>query len=172
MRRGFITKELFSANSNINVFNRSTQTRPTKTNENENRDEIFSQSCRLVTRRRKYYTALFKLKVIEYAKANGNSEAARHFSVSESSVREWLKCKPVLLKLPNWKAVYESGCLLAFTNTQAQGTCSGLLMLKSVAGIVRRGHRGQMSASKTDFEKHSTRQEKKKPAMRKMNKRG
>ncbi|KAF0992051.1 hypothetical protein HZS_2442, partial [Henneguya salminicola] len=48
-----------------------------ETNENENMDDIFSQSCRLVNRRRKSYTALFKLKLIEYA-STGNMKRASY----------------------------------------------------------------------------------------------
>ncbi|KAF0990665.1 hypothetical protein HZS_5339 [Henneguya salminicola] len=47
MRRGCTTKELFSANSNINVLNRSTQQRPTETNENENMDDISAKAAGL-----------------------------------------------------------------------------------------------------------------------------
>ncbi|KAF0986175.1 hypothetical protein HZS_5163 [Henneguya salminicola] len=51
-----------------------------ETNENENMDDIFSLSCRLVTRRRKSYTALFTLKVIEYA-STGNMKRASYAEV-------------------------------------------------------------------------------------------
>ncbi|KAF0986509.1 hypothetical protein HZS_4989 [Henneguya salminicola] len=86
-------------------------------------DDIFSQTAgfhstkKILTRRRKSYTALFKLKVIEYA-SPGNMKRA-----SYTEVCGWIS--------ETW-------------------------------------HRRRMSASKTDFEKHSTRQGKKKPAMRKM----
>ncbi|KAF0991167.1 hypothetical protein HZS_8187 [Henneguya salminicola] len=43
-------------------------------------DDIFSQICRLVTRRRKSYTALFKLKGIEYA-STGNRKRASYAEV-------------------------------------------------------------------------------------------
>jgi hypothetical protein len=39
--------------------------------------------------RRKLYTAIFKLKVVDFAKEKGNREASRKFHVGETSVREW-----------------------------------------------------------------------------------
>jgi hypothetical protein len=41
--------------------------------------------------RRKSYTAMFKLEVVEFTKEKGNREAARKFNVGETSVREWRK---------------------------------------------------------------------------------
>jgi transposase-like protein len=41
--------------------------------------------------RRKSYTALFKLEVVDFAKEKGNREAARKFNVGVTSVREWRK---------------------------------------------------------------------------------
>jgi transposase-like protein len=43
------------------------------------------------TVRRKSYTAMFKLEVVDFVKEKGNREAARKFNVGETSVREWLK---------------------------------------------------------------------------------
>jgi transposase-like protein len=41
--------------------------------------------------RRKLYTAMFKLEVVDFAEEKGNREAARKFNVGETSVREWRK---------------------------------------------------------------------------------
>jgi hypothetical protein len=41
--------------------------------------------------RRKSYTAMFKLEVVDFAKEKGNREAARKFNVGETSIREWRK---------------------------------------------------------------------------------
>jgi transposase-like protein len=41
--------------------------------------------------RRKSYTAMFKLEVVEFTNEKGNCEAARKFNVGETSVREWRK---------------------------------------------------------------------------------
>jgi transposase-like protein len=43
--------------------------------------------------RRKSYTAMFKLEVVNFVKEKGNREAARKFNVGETSVREWRKEK-------------------------------------------------------------------------------
>ncbi|KAF0985835.1 hypothetical protein HZS_1802 [Henneguya salminicola] len=108
MRRGCTITELFSANSNINVFNRSTQQRPMKTNKNENMDDIFSQSCRLVTQRRKSYTVLFKLKVIEYA-STGNMKRASYAEVCGWISDEWTSVTNECVKNGFRKALYETG---------------------------------------------------------------
>jgi transposase-like protein len=41
--------------------------------------------------RRKSYTAMFKVEVVDFAKEKGNREAARKFTVGETSVWEWRK---------------------------------------------------------------------------------
>jgi transposase-like protein len=41
--------------------------------------------------RRKLYTAMFKLKVVDFAKEEGHLEAAGKFNVGETSVRKWRK---------------------------------------------------------------------------------
>jgi transposase-like protein len=41
--------------------------------------------------RRKSYTAMFKLEVVDFAKEKGNREAAKKFNVRETSVWEWRK---------------------------------------------------------------------------------
>jgi hypothetical protein len=46
--------------------------------------------------RRKSYTAMFKLEVVNFAKEKGNREAARKFNVGETSVREWRKEETVI----------------------------------------------------------------------------
>ncbi|KAF0989424.1 hypothetical protein HZS_2429, partial [Henneguya salminicola] len=106
--RGCTTKELFSANSNINVFNRTTQQRPMETNENNNMDDIFSQSCRLVTRRRKSYTALFKLKIIEYASTR-NMKRASNAEVCGWISEVWTSVRIECVKNGFRKALYETG---------------------------------------------------------------
>jgi transposase-like protein len=46
--------------------------------------------------RRKSYTAMFKLEVVDFAKEKGNHEAARKFNVGETSIREWRKEEAVI----------------------------------------------------------------------------
>ncbi|KAF0985330.1 hypothetical protein HZS_378, partial [Henneguya salminicola] len=79
-----------------------------ETNENENMDDIFSQSCRLASRRRKSYTALFKLKVIEYA-STGNMKRASYAKacrwISEAGTSVTNEC----VKNGFRKALYETG---------------------------------------------------------------
>jgi transposase-like protein len=41
--------------------------------------------------RRKSYTAMFKLKVVDFVKEKGNREAARKFKVGDTSERECLR---------------------------------------------------------------------------------
>jgi transposase-like protein len=41
--------------------------------------------------RRKSYTAMFKLEVVDFTKEKGNREAARKFNVGETIVHEWRK---------------------------------------------------------------------------------
>jgi transposase-like protein len=41
--------------------------------------------------RRKLYTAMFKLEVVDFSKEEGNREAARTFNVGETSLQEWRK---------------------------------------------------------------------------------
>jgi transposase-like protein len=41
--------------------------------------------------RRKSYTAMFKLEIVDFAKEKGNREAARIFNVGETSEWEWRK---------------------------------------------------------------------------------
>jgi transposase-like protein len=41
--------------------------------------------------RRKSYTAMFKLEVVDFVKDKGNREASRKFNVEETSVWEWRK---------------------------------------------------------------------------------
>ncbi|KAF0985279.1 hypothetical protein HZS_1066 [Henneguya salminicola] len=71
-------------------------------------DEIFSISCRLVTRRRKSYIALFKLKGIEYA-STGNIKQASYAQVcgwiSEAGTSVTNEC----VKNGFRKALHETG---------------------------------------------------------------
>ncbi|KAF0992579.1 hypothetical protein HZS_5293 [Henneguya salminicola] len=99
--------ELFSANSTINAFNRSTQQRPMETNENENMDDILSHSCRLVTRQRKSYTALFKLKVIKYA-STGYMKRASYAKVVGWISEAWTSMTNECVKNGFRKALYET----------------------------------------------------------------
>ncbi|KAF0986903.1 hypothetical protein HZS_290 [Henneguya salminicola] len=79
-----------------------------ETNENENMDDIFSQSCRHVTRRRKSYTALFKLKVIEYASTE-NMKRASYAEACGWISEAWTSVTNECLKDGFRKALYETG---------------------------------------------------------------
>ena len=57
-------------------------------------------------RRRNSYEASFKLKVVENAEANGNSNAERHFNVDEMNVRRWRSMKDVSAKMPKTKRAW------------------------------------------------------------------
>jgi hypothetical protein len=46
--------------------------------------------------RRKLYTAMFKLEVVDFAKEKGNLETARKFNVGETSIWEWRKEETVI----------------------------------------------------------------------------
>jgi transposase-like protein len=39
---------------------------------------------------------MFKLEVVNFAKENGNREAAKYFNVGETSIREWRKEEAVI----------------------------------------------------------------------------
>lgn len=54
-------------------------------------------------RKRMSYEASFKLKVIKYAETEGNRAAAREFSLSESTIRGWIKNKEVISEVPRSK---------------------------------------------------------------------
>ncbi|KAF0985347.1 hypothetical protein HZS_7270 [Henneguya salminicola] len=71
-------------------------------------DDIFRQSCRLVTRRRKSYTALFKLKVIEYA-STGNMKRASYAEVCGWISEAWTSVTNECVKNGFRKALYETG---------------------------------------------------------------
>ncbi|GFX70297.1 hypothetical protein TNCV_4617341 [Trichonephila clavipes] len=43
--------------------------------------------------KRSKHSAVFKIKVIQFAKENGNRAAARMFDIGESSIRKWKKIK-------------------------------------------------------------------------------
>ncbi|KAF0989686.1 hypothetical protein HZS_7904, partial [Henneguya salminicola] len=79
-----------------------------ETNENKNMDDIFSQSCRLVTRRRKSYRALFKLKIIEYA-STGNMKWASYAKVCGWISEAWTSVTNECVKNGFRKALYETG---------------------------------------------------------------
>jgi hypothetical protein len=46
--------------------------------------------------RRKSYTAMFKLEVVDFAKEKGNRQAVRKFNVGEATVWEWRKEEAVI----------------------------------------------------------------------------
>ncbi|KAF0985556.1 hypothetical protein HZS_7159, partial [Henneguya salminicola] len=75
---------------------------------NENMDDIFSQSSRLVTRRRKSYTALFKLRVIEYA-STANIKRASYAEVCGWISQTWTSVTNECVKHGFQKALYETG---------------------------------------------------------------
>ncbi|KAF0985365.1 hypothetical protein HZS_6246 [Henneguya salminicola] len=70
-------------------------------------DDIFSQSCRLVTRRRKFHTALFKLKVIEYA-STGNMKRASYSEVCGWISEAWAWVTNECVKNGFREALYET----------------------------------------------------------------
>ncbi|KAF0987347.1 hypothetical protein HZS_8083 [Henneguya salminicola] len=70
-------------------------------------DDIFSQSCRLVTRRRKSYTALIKLKVNEYA-STGNMKRASYAEVCGWIGEAWTSVTNESVKNGFRKALYET----------------------------------------------------------------
>ncbi|KAH9426376.1 hypothetical protein DERP_010944 [Dermatophagoides pteronyssinus] len=55
------------------------------------------------TTKRMSYTAEFKLKVVKYAKINGNRACSRYFNISERSVRDWRKREDELRLMPKTK---------------------------------------------------------------------
>ncbi|XP_042243245.1 cadherin-related family member 1-like [Homarus americanus] len=59
---------------------------------------------------RRKFTAMFKLRVIEYAEQTNNCAAAREFKVSEKSVRDWKKLSAQLKLLPKNKCVNRGKC--------------------------------------------------------------
>ncbi|KAF0985495.1 hypothetical protein HZS_3339 [Henneguya salminicola] len=71
-------------------------------------DDIFSQSSRFVTRRRKSYTALFKLRVIEYA-STGNMKRASYAEVCGWISQTWTSVTNECVKHGFKKALYETG---------------------------------------------------------------
>lgn len=54
-------------------------------------------------RKRYSYEASFKLKVINFAEANGNRAASREFTIPQANVRLWRKQKELLVELPQTK---------------------------------------------------------------------
>ncbi|KAF0985348.1 hypothetical protein HZS_8042, partial [Henneguya salminicola] len=78
-----------------------------ETNENENIDDIFRQSCRLVPRRRKSYTELSKLKVIEYA-STGNMKRVSYAKVCGWISDAWASVTNECVKNGYRKALYET----------------------------------------------------------------
>ncbi|KAG7166071.1 Pogo transposable element-like 12, partial [Homarus americanus] len=59
---------------------------------------------------RRKFTAMFKLRVIEYAEQTNNCAAAREFKVSEKSVRDWKKLSAQLKLLPKNKCANRGKC--------------------------------------------------------------
>lgn len=59
--------------------------------------------------KRMKHTAGFKIKVIKFAKENGNRAAARMFDVGESSVREWKKNEMTIINMPRNKCALRKG---------------------------------------------------------------
>ena len=57
---------------------------------------MFGQS----QRKRMKYDAAFKIKVVQAAKESSNSEAARHYCISEKLVRDWRKAENTIKELP------------------------------------------------------------------------
>ena len=60
-------------------------------------------------KKKRSFTASFKLKVVEYAEKNSNRGAARKFCVDDKRVREWRKQKNSLAELPTKKRRLEGG---------------------------------------------------------------
>ena len=58
---------------------------------------------------RSSYTAEFKLHALKYAEENGNSEAQKHFSISEANLRDWKKKKSVIEGMPMTKKANRYG---------------------------------------------------------------
>ncbi|KAF0985426.1 hypothetical protein HZS_6982 [Henneguya salminicola] len=71
-------------------------------------DDIFSQSCRLVPRRRISYKALFQLKVIEYART-GNMKRASYTEVCGWISEAWTSVTNECVKNGFRKALFETG---------------------------------------------------------------
>lgn len=59
--------------------------------------------------KRMKYNAGFKIKVIQFAKENGNRAAARMFDVGESSIREWKKNEMTIINMPRNKCALRKG---------------------------------------------------------------
>ncbi|KAG7174503.1 Rabenosyn-5-like [Homarus americanus] len=59
---------------------------------------------------RRMFTAMFKLRVIEYAEQTHNCAAAREFKVSKKSVRDWKKLSAQLKLLPKNKCANRGKC--------------------------------------------------------------
>ena len=68
-------------------------------------------------KQRTSYEASFKLKVVEFATANNNCAAARLFCVNEKQVREWMKIKTKLQKIPRTKKACRTG-IATFSNLE------------------------------------------------------
>ncbi|KAF0986359.1 hypothetical protein HZS_7756 [Henneguya salminicola] len=71
-------------------------------------DDIFRKSCRLVTRRRKSHTALFKLKVIEYT-STWNMKRASYAEVCGWISEAWTSVTNEYVKKGFRKALHETG---------------------------------------------------------------
>ncbi|GFX93765.1 HTH CENPB-type domain-containing protein [Trichonephila clavipes] len=50
--------------------------------------------------KRSKHSAGFKIKVIQFAKENGNCAAARMFDIGGSSIREWKKNEMTIINMP------------------------------------------------------------------------
>ncbi|GFX42437.1 HTH CENPB-type domain-containing protein [Trichonephila clavipes] len=55
------------------------------------------------------HSAGFKIKVIQFAKENGNQAVARMFDIGESSIREWKKNEMTLINMPKKKCALHKG---------------------------------------------------------------
>ncbi|GFX40388.1 HTH CENPB-type domain-containing protein [Trichonephila clavipes] len=59
--------------------------------------------------KRSKHRAGFKIKVIQFAKENGNRAAARMFDIGESSIKEWGKNKMTIINIPKKKRALRKG---------------------------------------------------------------
>ncbi|GFX40213.1 HTH CENPB-type domain-containing protein [Trichonephila clavipes] len=59
--------------------------------------------------KRSKHRAGFKIKVIQFAKENGNCAAARMFDIGDSSIREWKKNEMTIINMPKKKCALRKG---------------------------------------------------------------
>ncbi|GFW30807.1 HTH CENPB-type domain-containing protein [Trichonephila clavipes] len=59
--------------------------------------------------KRSKHSAGFKIKVIQFAKENGNRAAAMMFDIGESSIREWKKKEMSIINMPKKKCALRKG---------------------------------------------------------------